>query len=196
MVALEAVRAELMVLRPLVAKLEETEMMLASVYGAPRAEPATVTTRGPDVTLAQVRDHVVAHGPIARSHVVAALGGDPKAIGRKLRTLLDRGEIAADGRPGALKYRAPSARRTVPAAASAPAPAASSSPLERGVYPVYDALLDNGGTATTKRLAELTGLSTSMVLNRARELERLEYVKSVGSGRGRRWMAIDDAGVA
>jgi hypothetical protein len=200
-VALEAIREELALLRPRLGALEQAEALLASAYEPPTPRPA-VDRYGPSaaavaaapavgaprprdarprVTRAQVRDYVVAEGPVRRGEILTGLGLRPSTLDKKLKRLLDDREIAADGRAGARHYRAPgrSTRRT---AARAPSPAP-----ERGVYPVYDAIGDCGGSATTPQLAAATGLPASLVVEQGRRLTRLRLVRFAGVGGKRVW---------
>jgi hypothetical protein len=106
----------------------------------------------------------------------------------KLRRLLADGEIVADGRSGARLYRAPDA----PEAVSVPTLKSSKinalqTPPERGVYPMYDAIVDLDG-GTTEQLTKRTGLPANLVVEQGRRLMQLGLVRFTGVGRGRMWL--------
>lgn len=204
--ALQAVREELTSRRALVAALEQAEAVLASAYESsstpvikPASDDAVVAKHAPRArrrrrsTPEQVRDYVVAHGPLTRGQVVHALGGHPKTMDKKLKILLDDGEIEADGRPGARRYRAPSATVRPRAGGSGrKAGGASSSVPEHGVYPLYDAIADLG-SATTDQLAKATKQPTSVVVEQGRRLTQLGLVRFRGVGGKRVWLMADAA---
>jgi hypothetical protein len=205
-VALQALRQELTSLRALVVALEKAEAIVASACEptpTPTPEPAPEEpaiakhdSRARSrryTTRAQVRDLIVTHGPLTRGEILRALGGRPKTMDKKLKILLDDGEITADGRPGARRYRAPSAKGRPRGGGSAPiARQASSSIPERGVYPVYDAIADRG-TATTAQLARATKQPTAVVVEQGRRLVQLGLVQFRGEGGERVWRMTDAA---
>jgi hypothetical protein len=203
---LQAVREELASLRPRVGALEQAEALLASAYEvlgppeveAPRSVAAGITraSRAPSggrATREQIRDYVVTCGPVGRGDILAALGGDPKSVDNRLRSLFVKGEIEADGRRGARRYRAPSTTaQSRVGGTGRKAGQTSSSVPERGVYPVYDAIGDLGG-ATTEQLAVATGQPKTHVVEQGRRLVQLGLVRFAGVGGKRMWLAADAA---
>ncbi len=198
--ALEVIREELTTMRQRVRSLERAELMRRPAYepGQPErsmtptpqtAKPAPakrLMSRNP--TTAELREHVVAHGPLSPSELVSALGGNAHAMDQKLRRLREDGEIAADGHAGARLYRAPAAPEVV-TAPSVPAEASAVRALpERGVYPMYDAIVDLDG-ATTQQLSERAGLPTSLVVEQGRRLVALGLVRFTQAGQARVWRA-------
>lgn len=186
--------------------IEQALALIVPAYAAPEPpqadvpRAAAVSVRRPSratgrrrITREQVRDFVVACGPVRRGEVVAGLGGHPKTIDNKLRSLRESGEIEADGSSGAWLYRAP--RRKAQPSDGGPrrkaGPASSSTP-ERGVYPVYDAISDLG-SATTDQLAAATGLPVNIVVEQGRRLRQLDLVRFTGQGDQRLWLPTDGA---
>lgn len=199
---LEAIREELASLRPRVGALEQAEALLVSAYevlGPPAVEaPRTMAVSikrasrapgGGGPSREQIYDFVVTCGPVGRGEILAALGGNPKSVDNRLRSLFVKGEIEADGRRGSRRYRAPSTK--APSAGRKMGRASSPVP-ERGVYPVYDAIGDLGG-ATTEQLAAATGQPTSHVVEQGRRLVQLGLVRFAGVGGKRMWLAADAA---
>jgi hypothetical protein len=195
----EVIREELTTMRQRVRCLERAEVMIRPAYEpteppptAPvpsKAEPAPRKRLGSqNPTRTQLRQHVVAHGPLSRSELVSALGGNAHVMDQKLRRLREDGEIAADGHAGARLYRAPAAPEVV-TAPSVPAEASAVRALpERGVYPMYDAIVDLNG-ATTQQLSERIGLPTSLVVEQGRRLVALGLVRFTQAGQARVWGA-------
>jgi hypothetical protein len=201
--ALEATREELATLRMRVNCLERAEALLSPAYEptepwqhtgpkpaqakrAPKRASRKSVRQGS--TRTQLRKHIIAHGPLTRGELVAALGCHPNSMDYKLKRLLADGEIAADGRPGARLYRAPDA----PEAGSAPTLGASKinalqPPPERGVYPMYDAIVDLDG-GTTEQLSKRTGLPANLVVEQGRRLMQLGLIRFTGVGRERMWL--------
>lgn len=183
--SLEAVRADLVDLRTQVVTLERVETLLASIYETPqipaerpaakRSNPARAKPRR-YLRRDEVCDYVVKHGPVSSGQLAEVFGARRKAVARMLKALADDGEIAADGPSQNRRFRATSAK---------PAP-------ERGIYPLYDALRDQGGSATTTQLAEVTGWTVAEVVDRGQDLERFGYVGRIPVGRGHRWVATED----
>ncbi len=140
------------------------------------------------ITQLRLLEHITEHTPVSRSELLLAFGGSPHALDKKLRRLLAKGEIAVDGRRGARAYRSPrpSEPTATPQALSGILPASPTQP-ERGVYPVYDAVLDLGG-ATTQQLVEHTELPTSVVVEQGRRLKRFGHLRFTGVGDGRVWL--------
>jgi hypothetical protein len=185
MASLEAVRADLADLRARLGTLEEVEALLASLYETPQtpAEPPVVKRSRPAPVKArrylrrdEVRAFIAKRGPVSSGQIAEEFGARRKAVARMLKALIDDGEIAADGPVQNRRFRASSAK---------PAP-------ERGMYPLYDALRDLGGTATTKQLAEAAGLTVADVVDQGQDLERFGYVGRIPVGRGHRWVVTDD----
>jgi hypothetical protein len=58
---------------------------------------------------------------------------------------------------------------------------------ERGVYPLYDAIVELNG-ATTAQLANQTGLPTKLVVEQGQRLLQLGLVRFMGVGRERKWL--------
>jgi hypothetical protein len=196
--ALEAIREELSMMRQRVSCLERAEVIIRPAYEPmepprptaptpPAAKPASrrrLRSQNPSRT--QLRQHVVAHGPLSRGELVAALGGSPKALDAKLRHLLEDGEVRADGRRGARRYRAPDVPEVVSAPSVSEKASASVALPERGVYPMYDAIVDLDG-ATTQQLSERTGQPTSLVVEQGRRLVQLGLVRFTQAGQARVW---------
>lgn len=193
---LEAIHWELSTLRLRVECLEQAEAALSPLYerleppqDPKMAEQARSRTTPGLPTREEVREYVIANGPLARGEIVAALGGSPQAIDDKLKRLLAKGEIGADGRPGARRYRSPDKRSQITAAAIARLKVAPPRTLpDRGVYPVYDAIIDLNG-ATTEQLARHTGLPVQLVVEQGRRLLQLGLARFTGAGSERRWLA-------
>jgi hypothetical protein len=198
--ALEVIREELTTMRQRISCLEQAELIIRPAYEP--AEPRRLATPTPSAarpaprrrpssgnpTRTQLRKHVVAHGPVTRGELLAALGGKPKLVSDRLRQLLETGEIGADGRPGARRYRAPDAPEVV-SALPVPAKMSVTHALpERGVYPMYDAIVDLDG-ATTEQLSRRTGLPTSLVVEQGRRLVALGLVRFTQVGEARVWRA-------
>jgi hypothetical protein len=136
-----------------------------------------------------VRDYIIAHAPLTRGEIVSALDGNPQAIDDKLRHLLADGEIGADGPPGARRYRSPD----VPTHTLTPVGSERDKPLpptlpDRGVYPLYDAIVDLNG-ATTEQLIGHTGLPTNLIVEQGRRLIQLGLVRFTGVGKTRMWLS-------
>jgi hypothetical protein len=139
-------------------------------------------------TSAEVREHLAANGPLTRGEIVADLGGNAGAIDKKLKRLLAKDEIRAEGPPRKRLYSSAEKPRRLPTSATATrgktrAPAAP----ERGVYPLYDAIGDLNG-ATTARLAQQTGLPRKLVVEQGQRLLKLGLVRFRGVGRERIWL--------
>jgi hypothetical protein len=190
---LEVIRQELAALRPRVKVLEQAEELLASSYEPPASTrssgrpqepkaPRPSKTAGGNPSRSEIIEHLIAHGPATRGELLASLGGSPHAMSAKLKYLLAAGSIAASGQPGARRYYV-SGR----AAAASELPASPGRPPERGVYEVYDAIVDTGG-ATTAQLMKLTGLSKSVVIEQGRRLTRLRLVRFTDKGADRVWL--------
>lgn len=196
--AIEAIRGELATLRLHINRLECAEAMLGSAHGptepsfvAPRtgATPAADReSKHRNPTRGQLREYIADHSPIARRELLAALGGDPQAMDNKLRRLLTDGEIGADGPPGARRYHPPDKpeRRVAPSISLTTTPT-TQAPPERGVYPLYDAIVDLSG-ATTEQLVRHTGLPTNLVVEQGRRLMQLGLARFTGVGDGRMWL--------
>jgi hypothetical protein len=71
-----------------------------------------------------------------------------------------------------------------------PAPVAP----ERGVYPLYDAIVDLD-SATTAQLANRTGLPTKLVVEQGQRLLQLGLVRFIGVGREREWLTTQPESV-
>lgn len=184
MASLEAVRTDLANLRAQLVTLEQVEVLLASLYetpqtpaGPPAAKRSKPAPAKPRLRRDEMLDHIVKHGPVSCGQLAEELGARRKAVARMLKSLTDDGEIVADGPVQNRRFRSSSAK---------PVP-------ERGVYPLYDALRDLGGTATTKQLADATGLTVADVVDRGQDIERFGYVDRIAVGRGHRWVVTDDA---
>lgn len=199
MTALDAVREEIAALRLHVSRLECAEAMLGSASAltgpsapiAPSSSWTPASQREPrrqNPTRAELRGYVIEQGPITRRELLIALGGNPKAMDEKLARLLANGEIAADGRPRARRYRPPDASAQAAAHPTAQSPMpASQTPPERGVYPLYDAIVDLNG-ATTQQLVSQTGLPSNLVVEQGRRLMQLGLARFTGTGDGRMWL--------
>lgn len=98
----------------------------------------------------------------------------------------------AGGRPSRLKYvEALPGPAHQPAEPLAPVGGsrgeAPASLPDRGVYPLYDTIVDLGG-ATTEQLARRTGLPRNLVVERSRRLRQLGLVRFTGVGETRMWL--------
>ncbi len=197
--ALEAVRGEIAALRLHVSRLECAEAMLGSAdtltQPSPSITPSNSATPGThreprrqNPTRAQLREYVIKQGPIARRDLLTALGGNPQAMDNKLARLLADGEIGADGRPGARRYRPPDVSEHAAARPTAQSPMpAPQTPPERGVYPLYDAIVELNG-ATTQQLVSQTGLPSNLVVEQGRRLMQLGLARFTGTGDSRMWL--------
>jgi hypothetical protein len=148
----------------------------------------SVTSSARNRTSAEVREHLAAHGPLTRAEIVAGLGGSAGGIDKKLKRLLAKDEICAEGPPRKRLYSAVEKRPRL-ATPHAGARGKASAPVtpERGVYPLYDAIGDLNG-ATTARLAQHTGLPTKLVVEQGQRLMKLGLVRFTGVGRERVWL--------
>jgi hypothetical protein len=197
--ALEATRGELATLRLRVNCLERAEALLGPVYEA--TQPRRPTSPGPrkakraprrprrrSVTCAQVREQVIAHAPITRSELIEVLGSPPGIMDKKLRRLVASGEIGVDGEREGRAYRSPDTPEVVslPSVELSGVSAPRTLP-DRGVYPMYDAIVDLDG-ATTEQLAGRTGLPANLVVEQGRRLIRLGLVGYTGVGDARVWL--------
>jgi hypothetical protein len=197
--ALEAIHGELATMRLRVRCLEQAEALLGPAYdptapprsprpkrGRPKRAARRVSHRNP--TRAEVLAHVIAHAPITRGELIAALGCHPKTMDNRLRSLLKDGEIEAEGRSGARRYRSPETPGIVPLPpVGSGTRLASQPPPDHGVYPMYDAILSLGG-ATTEQLTRETGLPTNLVVEQGRRLIQLGLVRFTGVGKARLWL--------
>jgi hypothetical protein len=195
--ALEAICDELAVLRRRVHCLEQADAIIRLAYepavtqttpamrplprrSEARGRPPRKSRRSRNATQTEVMEYVIAHGPLNRRELVTALGGNPTMISQKLKRLLEEGEIGAEGPSGARRYRAPDVL------GGGPTQASMSSPPERGVYPMYDAIIDLDG-ATTEQLGKQTRLPTSLVVEQGRRLVQLGLVQFTKVGGARVW---------
>jgi hypothetical protein len=196
---LEAIRWELSTLRLRVNCLEQAETILGPLYEPMEpcqpVGPKSVIAKGTPkrstrrhLTRAQVHEYVIAHGPIARRGLIEALGGPPDAMDKKLRRLVADGEIGVDGQRGGRRYRSPDASEVVSLPSIGLSKiSASRTPPDRGVYPMYDLIVDMGG-ATTEQLMRRTGLPTNLVVEQGRRLIQLGLVRFTGVGDARVWL--------
>jgi hypothetical protein len=206
--AIEAIREELATLRLHINRLERAETVLDPTqepieppsFVTPRSSTTLTPPRGPrrrNPTRVQLREYIVEHAPITRRELLVALGGTPQAMDNKLARLLADGEIGADGRPGARRYRSPdtSEGTVAPSITSSTTPTPQTPP-EQGVYPLYDAIVELNG-ATTEQLMRQTGLPTNLIVEQGRRLMQLGLVRFTGVGDGRMWLptpvAVGDA---
>lgn len=129
----------------------------------------------------QVRDYVVRHGPVRRAQVLAALGGDPRKVGRKLQSLTRAGQLVATG---------PASRR----AYGAPLEASTSKrqrPVETCTGPdELLALIRRLAPVTSQQLHEQTGCTYPDIADWGRELVLQELVTFEGEGRTRTWRLV------
>jgi hypothetical protein len=204
-VIFEALREEEALLRRRLGVIEQALALIVPAYTSPEPPPVDVpraaavsvkrpsrATRRRRVARDEVRDYVVAYGPVPRGQIVAGLGGHPKTMDNKLRSLLASGEIEADGPSGARLYRGPQPKAQPPAGGPGRKAGPASSVPERGVYPVYDAIRDLGG-ATTQQLVAATGLPATIVVEQGRRLRQLDLVRFAGQGADRLWVTTDGA---
>jgi hypothetical protein len=200
--ALQAVRDELTALRARIEPLAQAEALLAPLYEPKKVEqgreakpkqPAgkqrarrrrRKATPGGNPSREQIRDYVIAHGPVPRKVLLAALGGHPRTMDNNLKRLLKAGEIEADTAPGGRLYRAPRSGQGSSSATASPIPptgprATIAGPTEQpapGVYPVLDAI-DALGTATTEQLMDRLGLEKPVVVTQCQRLRQLALIE-------------------
>jgi hypothetical protein len=130
----------------------------------------------------EVRDYVVANGPLRRGEIHAALGGNLGRLGKRLRRLIEDGEIATIGNPPDRRYGPPTARRRQQA-----------SPLQEIV--VCDSaeamlkLIPEHGQVSAIDLHQRTGCAIGQLVSWGRELTARGSVTHEGDGRERRWRA-------
>jgi hypothetical protein len=197
--AIEAIRGELATLRLHINRLECAEAMLGPAHELIEPPSSVVPSNGVMLTTpkesrrrnptrVQLREYIIEHAPITCRELLVALGGSPQAMHNKLRRLLADGEIGVDGRPGARRYRSPDVpeRTVMPSIASGTTPTPQTPP-ERGVYPLYDAIVELNG-ATTEQLVRRTGLPTSLVVEQGRRLMQLGFARFTGVGDRRMWL--------
>jgi DNA-binding transcriptional ArsR family regulator len=180
---LQAIRDKLTALRAQVEPLEQAEALLAPIYEPGEAEKARKAGRRPaeerrakrrrrkgaggrNPRREEILDYILAHGPVARKVLLAALGGHPKTMSNNLKRLLEDGKIEADLAPGGRLYRAPSSIEDSPSAAL------STFPPPPKIYPVLDAI-GTMGKATTEQLMARTGLAKPVVVAESQQLKRL-----------------------
>ncbi|HEY2718003.1 MAG TPA: hypothetical protein VGI52_00125 [Solirubrobacteraceae bacterium] len=188
--ALEYLHKELDILRSRVTSLEKAEEILRPAYELPkqqepaaRAQSSTSSQPTPqNPTQVQLCDYIAAHHPITRGELLTALGGNAKAVDKKLNLLLMSGRIGADGRPGRRRYRPPGPHRPAPDGQSGLSPVAPA----RGVYPMYDEIVDLG-MVTTESLAQRTGKPASQIVKEGRKLLQLKLVRISEDGSTRAW---------
>lgn len=210
---LQAIRWELATLRLRVSCLEQAEVVLGPLYEPMElcqhagSKPSTGSTfsagstpgtaKGArrksslrNTTCAQVREHVIAHAPITRRELIEALDCPPDAMDKKLRRLVAAGEIGVDGQRSGRRYRSPDTPEVV---SLPPVELSDLSPSrtlpDRGVYPIYDAIVDLDD-ATTDQLMQRTGLPTNLVVEQGRRLLQLGLVRFTGAGSTRVWMPV------
>jgi hypothetical protein len=104
------------------------------------------------------------------------------------------GEIVTEGERGAYRYRAADAPKTVSVPAVVAGSVSAVAP-ERGVYPLYDAIVDTGG-ASTDQLSRRMQLPASVVVEQGRRLVQLGLVRFTDVGSGRVWRAVRAGGEA
>lgn len=202
--ALEAIRGELATLRQRIGRLEQAEHLLTPTYElppdpeliapfaarAPISRPRRSGHRNP--TRAQIREYIITHGPGTRGEIAAALGGNPDLVGKHLLRLLRKGEIGAEGSRGSRTYQALAVTPHTPGSmgprvATPIGTRTSKTPPDRGVYPVYDAIVDLDG-ATTEQIASRTSLPRDRVVEQGRRLVQLGLVRFTGVGNARVWI--------
>lgn len=196
---IEAIRAELDALRMHVDRFEQAEAVLRPLFEpveqSAQTEPRAVaedqaSTAPPrkQVSSEKLCEYVLEHAPVTRSQLIAALGGSPDSIDKKLRRLVSNGEIGVKGKRHNRLY-GPSATAHVVSMPSLEAGTAApvAAPPERGVYPMHDAIGDLGG-ATTEQLAKRLGLPTSAVMQQGRRLLQLGLARFTEVGDARLWL--------
>lgn len=196
---LEAICDDLKTLRLQVSCLERVQALLLSIQQEQKEAPpqptpsinsSRTTTRETNTTNptgAEVYDYIVAHGPVTRRELLDALGGKSQAIDNKLKYLVAKGGIATQGTRRARRYIASRPSKSVTASSPAGDPSSSHDTPDRGVYPVYDAIIDLG-KATTAELAHHTSLPLDVVVEQGRNLIRLGLVRFTGVGKMRVWL--------
>jgi len=126
----------------------------------------------------QVCEYVLRHGPVRRAQVLAALGGDPKKVGRKLQSLARAGQLSATGPASRRFYRAPRE--------------ASTNHRLRGIESCAGAdellgLIGRLAPVTSEQLHERTGRTYPEIADWGRELVLKQLVTFEGEGRTRTW---------
>jgi hypothetical protein len=202
--ALEAVRAELSSLRRQVTRLECAEALLSSgeptraSYTTPvpsndgpdtRAARARQRTNIQNPTSEQVRDYVLSHGPVSRRQLLEALGGTPHTMDKRLKWLTSSAAIVNDGERSKRRYLAPNGanRASRSAKARMSREVSSVEPPQRGVYPIYDAIVDLG-SPTTDELAIHLEQPSRIVVEGGRRLIKLGLVRFTDVGNVRKWL--------
>jgi hypothetical protein len=205
--AVEAIRAELSSLRLQVTRLECAEALLASeelptashttrrVTSSARPDTRASRARGhtkSDVhapTSEQVRDYVLSHGPVSRRQLLEALGGNPHTMDNRLKWLISSGAIVREGERGKRQYLAPEGLSCTGRSVTISASRDTSfvEPPQRGVYPVYDAIVDLGD-ATTDELATHLEQPSRIVVEGGRRLVKLGLVRFTSVGDVRKWL--------
>ena len=181
-----AVRSECKRQRKRMAILEEMDVLARRLQAVERSH--TDGSGRPNPTRAEIRDCIVAHGPVSRGEIGRALGGSMNALDDKLRRLTAAGDIVAEGERPNRRYRARDA-----------AVAHSGQPSEpRRPAQVVDcsgptdllALIGEHGPISSARLRELTGLDFQQLVEWGRMLTRQRSVTFDGEGPDRIWRPV------
>jgi hypothetical protein len=174
----------------------DPQVLAALTDERPVADGGRQATQRKNPTKAELRDHVIAHAPVTRGEILSALGGEPHTMDNKLKRLLHSGEISAEGPRGARRYLPPDVGPHTAPAKDIPREIAYSSPDDippRGVYPVYDVIVDLG-QATTQQLSSRTGLPADRVVEQGRRLLQLGLVRFTDVGDTRAWLPTRQPG--
>lgn len=204
---LEAIHEEKKSLRLQFARLDGAQALLEGKEPAEAARAAEPASRAParekkggastlpkagspaqSPTSAEVRDYVLSHGPTTHRQLLDALGGSEQSMKNKLKWLLSRRAIVAEGLRGSRRYLAPppSGGAEMQSLFGALGGGSLPDPPPRGVYPLYDAILDMG-SPTTGELARHLNKSPGQIIQLARRLLKLGLIRFAGTGDARRW---------
>lgn len=203
---LAAIREEKKWLRLHIARLEDAEALLKRAEPVEAAREPTAarrassrrkrttrallgtTSQGQSPTSDEVRDYVLSHSPTTRRQLLDALGGPAQRMDNKLKSLVSRGAIVAEGQRGTRRYLTPpTSGRTRPQSRfGAAADDSLPDPPQRGVYPLYDTIIDLG-SPTTDELAGRLNKSPGQIVQLARRLLKQGLIRYANDGDARRW---------
>jgi hypothetical protein len=195
---LDAINYELAALRLRTDCLEQVEDLLRPLYdlpgstrpskpdsGAPKPIRAPAGSQSP--TTQQVYDYMLSHGPVRRGELIRALGGMPETTDKRLKRLIANGKVVGEGPSGQRRYRCCVEQPESGLPVEVPQTSPPNTLPDRGVYPLYDAIIDLG-SATTQQLVERTDLPTNLVVEQGRRLIQLGLIRFTGVGESRMWL--------
>jgi hypothetical protein len=195
---LDAITCELAALRLRTDCLEQVKDLLGPLYDLPEAtrssgpenttpKPTRVPVGSVSPTLEETYDYILNHGPIRRGDLIRALGGKPDTTNKRLKRLLENRRIVGEGPSGQRRYRCCQEQPESVPPIEAPQTSPPTALPDRGVYPLYDAIVDLGG-ATTQQLMARTGLPANLVVEQGRRLMQLGLIRFTGVGESRMWL--------